>query len=101
MTALANELAAAPELKPARLPEYHQQRTIPAWVQESFRIPVNFGYAENRVQYAVSADVKSGKNPASAIPALRADYIRDARIVAHRRFALGGVRLTDALKQAW
>ena len=51
---------------------------------------MNFSYAEDRVQYALAEDVKSGKVPASAIPALRADYIRDTQIVAHRRLALAG-----------
>jgi len=101
VTALANELTRAPELQPGRLPEYYQNRTIPAWVQETFQVAVNFAYAEDRVQYALSADVKSGKVPSSAIPALKPDYIRDTRVVAHRRLALAGRRLTDALKQTW
>lgn len=99
--ALADKLAAAPELQPARLPEFYQHRTIPAWVQESFQAAVNLGYAEDRVQYAVAGDVKSGKVPASAIPVLRADYIRDTQIMAQRRLALAGLRLTEALKQVW
>ncbi len=101
VTALANELTAAPELKPDRLLEYHQHRTIPAWVQETFQVAVNFGYAEDRVQYAPAADVKSGKVPSSAIPALKPDYIRDTQIMTHRRLALAGRRLTDALKETW
>jgi len=99
--ALAGKLAAAPELQPARLPEYYQNRTIPAWVQETYHVAVNFSYAEDRVEWALAEDVKSGKTPASAIPALRPDYIRDTQIAAHRRLALAALRLADALKQVW
>ncbi len=101
VAALADKLAAAPELQSARLPEYYQHLTIPAWVQESFQVAVNFGYAEDRVQYAVAGDVKSGKVPESAIPALKADYIRDTQIMTQRRLALAGLRLTEAVKQVW
>ena len=99
--ALAGKLAAAPEFQPARLPEYYQHHTIPQWVQESFQVAVNLGYNEDRVQYALASAVKSGKVPESAIPALKADYIRDTHVMAQRRITLAGLRLTDALKQVW
>ncbi len=101
VAALAGELAAAPELKPARLPEYHEHRSIPAWVHETFEVAVTFAYAENRVQYADAAAVKSGKILSSAIPALKPDYICDARETTHRRLALAAWRLSDELKQVW
>ena len=99
--ALAGQLAAAPELQPARLPEYDQHRTIPAWVQESFKAAVEFAYAENRVQFADAADVKSGKIAESAIPVLPDDYVRETQEVARRRLALAAWRLTDELKEVW
>ncbi|HOX56265.1 MAG TPA: S1/P1 nuclease [Candidatus Paceibacterota bacterium] len=99
--ALADSLAAAPELQPARLPEYQQNRAIPAWVQETYRVAVDFSYAENRVKWALATDVKSGKVPTSAVPALTADYVRDTQTAMRRRLAIAGLRLRDALKQAW
>jgi hypothetical protein len=101
VTALADELAAAPEFKPARLAEYQQHRPIPSWVQESFQTAVSFCYAENRVQWADAAAVKSGKIASAAIPALKPDYVRDAREIMERRLALAAWRLTDELKQVW
>lgn len=101
VTALANELTRAPELQPGTLPEYYQNRTIPAWVQETFQVAVSFAYAEDRVRYVDAAAVKSGTVPSSAIPALKPEYIRDTRTSAHRRLALAARRLADALKQTW
>lgn len=98
---LADMLAAAPELQPARMPEYDRNRAIPAWVQETYRVAVDFSYAEDRVTWALAEDVKSGKVPTSAIPALTADYVRDTQTAMRRRLALAGLRLTDALKQTW
>lgn len=101
VVALADELATAPELKPAALNEYQEHKTIASWVQESYRAAVSFGYAEERVQYVDAADVKSGRIAASAIPALKADYISGAQTIMHRRLALAAQRLADQLKQAW
>ena len=101
VTALADRLAGAPELQPARMPEYHQNRTISAWVQETYRVAVNFSYAGDRVKWALAEDVKSGEVSSSAVPALTADYVRDTQTAMRRRLALAGLRLTDALKQTW
>jgi len=101
VAALADQLATAPELQPARLNEYQAHRTIDSWVQESYQLAVNFAYAADRIQFVDAADVKSGKVADSAIPALKDDYLRDARQIARRRLALAAWRLNDALKPAW
>lgn len=99
--ALADKLAAAPELQPDRLPEYAQHRTIPAWVQESFRTAVDLGYAPDRVKWVQASAVKSGKVAEADIPAVSAEYARDAHLAMQRRLALAGLRLAEALKQTW
>jgi hypothetical protein len=99
--AAADELAAAPELQPTALKEYQEHRTIPAWVQESFRVAVNFAYAEDHVRFVHSDALASGSVPASAIPALSPEYIHEARQIARHRVALAAWRLADELRQAW
>jgi hypothetical protein len=101
VAALADQLASAPELQPIGLNEYQEHRPIPAWAQESFLLAVNSAYAENRIQFVDAADVRCGKVPASAIPTLNDDYLRDARQIARRRLALAAWRLRDELKYAW
>ncbi len=98
---LADQLAAAPELQRAALKEYQAHRTIPAWVQESYRVAVDFAYAEDRVQFVDSATLASGGISPSAIPSLKAAYVREAGQIARRRIALAAWRLADDLKQAW
>ena len=101
VAALADQLAAAPELQPASLSECQQRKTIPSWGQESHLLAVNFAYAEDRIQFADAVAVRSGKVAASAIPALKEDYVREARQIARRRLALAAWRLADELKGAW
>jgi hypothetical protein len=98
---LANKLATDPGLKPSNLKEYQENKSIPSWVQESFRIAVDFAYAEDHVRVVHQDDLESKKVPSSKIPALSADYLREARTIAHRRLVLAGQRLTDELKQAF
>jgi len=95
---LADELE---KLKATFSPEYREDKTIPAWVQESFRAAVSFAYAEDRVRYAHLDAVKKGKIPDSEIPALSLQYITEARDIAHLRLALAGQRLADELKKVW
>ncbi|HOC56057.1 MAG TPA: S1/P1 nuclease [Verrucomicrobiota bacterium] len=99
--ALADELAAAPQLQRARLREYSQHRTIHSWVQESHRAAVDFACAEDRVRFADAAAVKSGKIAVSDIPALTPEYVREAQIIMRRRLALAGWRLARTLKSVW
>lgn len=98
---VADRISADPELKPTALKEYAVDKTIHSWVQESFRIAVNFAYASNQVQFAHLSDVKSGKISASDIPVLRKEYIHEAERIAQRRIALAGQRLADELKSAF
>lgn len=101
ITALADELTAAPELKVETLKEYREHKTIAAWVQESFRYAVDFAYAEDRLQFVHSDALDSGKVSEAAIPILKADYIAEARKIACRRLVLAAQRLSDELKPAW
>jgi len=101
LTAFADELATAPELQAALLAEYGTNKTIAAWVQESFRVAVDFAYAEDHVQFVRADAVAAGKVPRSAIPSLTAAYSREAREIAQRRLALAAWRLRDELKRAW
>jgi hypothetical protein len=101
VAALADQLAAAPDLQPASLNDYQQHKTVVSWAQESFSLAVNFAYAEDRIQFAEVAAVRSGKLAPSAIPALTDDYDREAREIARRRLALAAWRLADELKEAW
>ncbi len=100
VVALADQLAAAPELKPALMKEYQADQTIASWVQESFRVAVDFAYAEEQVQCVEAAEVKAGKIAASAIPKLKPEYLTEARKLAHRRLALAAQRIADELKRA-
>lgn len=101
ITALADQLSRAPELAPARLPEYAAHKTVASWVLESHEIAKNFAYAADRVQYADWKAFSAGKLPASAVPKLKPDYVSEAHTVAQRRLALAGQRLADVLQQVW
>ncbi|MDB6024779.1 MAG: hypothetical protein JWM68_1002 [Verrucomicrobiales bacterium] len=99
--ALADELNAAPELKPQKLKDLEQHKTIASWVQESFHLAVDFAYAEDRMQFVHEEDVESGKIPTSAIPTLSEDFIKDARKIARQRLVLAAERIALELKQTW
>jgi hypothetical protein len=102
ITKLANELTSTPELKPpTALKEYRENQTLSSWVQESFRLAVDFAYAEDRLQFVYEGDLESGKVTAAAIPSLRDDYVTEARKIAHRRLVLAAQRLVDELKEVW
>lgn len=81
--------------------DYRKHRTIASWVQESYRLAVDFAYAEDRVQFVHKDDPAYGNLPDSAIPVLKEEYINGARVIAHRRILLAGWRLTDELKRVW
>jgi hypothetical protein len=98
---LADELSVAPDLKTNELREYQEYKTIALWVQEGFQVAVNFAYSEDHVQFVNSADLESGKISTSKVPTLRADYLHEAKKIAHRRVVLAGQRLADELKQVW
>jgi len=70
-------------------------------VQESFRTAVDLGYAPDRVKWVQASAVKSGKVAEADIPAVPAEYARDAHLAMQRRLALAGLRLAEALKQTW
>lgn len=100
VAALADKLMSDPKLKPTSMKEYRENKTIASWVQESFRLAVNFAYDEDRVKFVHEDDLKSGKISPSAVPKLKADFVEEARTIAHRRLVLAGQRLTDELKRA-
>ena len=101
IAAIAHQLETNPKLKPDEFPEYRQNQTIPAWVQEGHRIAVNFAYAEDRVQFVDIDKVHSGTVKDADIPILRGDYISEAGRIAQQRFVLAARRAADALKQIW
>jgi S1/P1 Nuclease len=101
VAALAGELSADPELKPAKLKHYQENKTIDSWVQESFQVAVNLAYNEKHVEFVSLEAVKAGKIPTSAIPTLKADYIEDAQKIARLRLVLAARRLANELKQVW
>jgi hypothetical protein len=98
---LADELMANPELKPSVLKEFQENKTIASWVQESFRIAVDFSYSPKHVQFVHADDLESGKISKTEIPALSMSYISEARKIAERRVALAGQRLTGELKRTF
>lgn len=101
VSALADQLEVQKEIKSSIRKDYRAHKTIPAWVQESYRLAVNFAYAEDRVQFAHKEDLASGKVAESSIPVLTEEYINGARDIAYRRILLAGWRLTDELKRVW
>jgi hypothetical protein len=98
---LADELAADSELKISTLKDFEENKTIAAWVQESFRIAAEFAYSPKHVRFVHADELKSGKVSERAIPALPANYISEARRIAERRVWLAGQRLAEELKQAF
>lgn len=99
--ALADELAADPALQPKALKEYRKNKRVPAWVRESWQVAAEFAYDPNRIQYVEAPAAKARNLPDSAIPAVSAQYAKEAREIARRRLALAALRLTDTLKQVW
>lgn len=98
IASLANALMASPALKLSALPEYRDDKTIASWVQEGFRIAVDFAYSEDHVRYVRIDAIESGKVSASEIPVMSSDYIGTAHEIANRRMVLAGARLADELK---
>lgn len=99
ISGLAAKLAGDRELQPSALKEYRDDKTIASWVQEGYRIAVQFAYSEKHIHLVHASDVESGKIPESAIPRMSADYASTARKIALRRVVLAGQRLTDELKR--
>lgn len=101
IVALTDEISSDPALKPSAMKEYKTDKTIASWVQEGFRIAVNFAYSPNHIHYVHLEDLESGKTPETAIPKMSSDYVAKAKSIANRRLALAGQRLTDVLKKVW
>jgi hypothetical protein len=99
IASLADELGANPALKPGAMKEYEADRTIPAWVQESFRAAVDFAYAPDRIQYARAEDLAAKRITPADVPMVSKAYADGAKEIAQRRLALAGQRLMDTLKQ--
>ena len=97
----ANELSAAPDLQPSTMRDYRKHKRVTQWAQESYETAVHFGYAEDRVQLAHSADLKSGTISEDGLPKMSEEYAREARELAHVRLVLAGQRLADQLKKIW
>ena len=96
--ALADQLMSSPELKPEKLKELSDDKTIASWVQESFHLAVDFAYNEDRVSFVHEDYINAGKVPIQVVPALGPDFIKEARDIAHRRLVLAAERLTRELK---
>jgi hypothetical protein len=96
---LADQISSNPDCKATTMPDYRRDKTPYSWVEEGLRIVENFAYAPERLHYAHVEDLRSGKISKSQIPALKADYIREAEKIAQRRVALAGQRLADELKR--
>jgi len=101
ISALANDLAAAPELRPEKLREYKSGKTVAAWAREGHQIAANFAYSEKHINLVLKSDVESGKVAQSDIPKMSSEYASEAERIARRRLALAALRLTDALKAAF
>ena len=101
ITALADELAATPGLQPEAMNEYQENKTIAAWVQESFRAAVDFAYSEDHIQFAYVGKLKPKDGSKVATPAMSAAYLAGAKEIAHRRLVLAGRRAGDVIKQVW
>jgi hypothetical protein len=98
---LADDLSSDRDLKTAKLHELLEHQTIASWVQESFRIAVDFAYSEDRMQFVHEDDVDSGKIRHSSIPKLSHSFVKEARRIAHRRLVLAAARITSELKETW
>ena len=101
IAALADRLTEASELNPANMTEYRQNKSIAAWVQESYRAAVEFAYSEDHVRYAHEDNLKNKKKSEVEIPTLSREYVAGALKIADRRVALAGQRLADELKKVW
>jgi hypothetical protein len=101
VTALADELSAAPGFNPGALKAYRRNKSAASWGRESHNLAVEFAYAEQWVQWADAAAVKSGAVKRTDIPQLSADYVYHAQELARLRLALAAQRLTEALKHTW
>ena len=99
IASLADRLQAAPELSLKNLKEYQDNKTIEAWVQESFRAAVDFAYAEDKVQFVHASQLNSKLKPGA--PTLTPEYIVGAKEIANRRLVLAGRRATDVLASVW
>lgn len=98
---LADELQSNKELKPTKLKEYRESKTIEAWVQESYHAAVDFAYAEDKIQFVYLKPTKSEKKELPTLPSLTADFEQGAKKIAQRRLVLAGQRATDVIKSVW
>ncbi|MGZ4974059.1 MAG: S1/P1 nuclease [Limisphaerales bacterium] len=97
----AKQIASDGKLKQATAQQAEQDKTIPSWVQESFRIAVNFAYQGGNLPFVHESDLKSGKVARSQIPQLTPQYISEAHDIARQRLLLAADRLTVQLKPVW
>lgn len=97
----AKQIAADRKLRNATQKEFEQDKTIASWVQESFRLAVNFAYSGGNLPFAHESDVKDGKVSHDQIPKLTPAYISEAHEIARRRLLLASERELVVLKQVW
>lgn len=101
VSALADDLGAAPELRPAVLDEYRANKTVVSWGREGQQLAADFAYSEKHIDFVLSSDVQSAKVAQSDIPRMSREYASEAERIARRRLALAAWRLTDLLKAAF
>jgi hypothetical protein len=97
---LANSLEARPALE-HDLTEYRANKSIAAWVQESFRAAVDFAYSEQHIQTVWSEKQSAIKDSGNTIPKVSAEYVASAREIARKRLRLASLRLTEVLQKLW
>ena len=98
---MANAMANDRKLVRATRRELEEDRTIASWVQESFRVAVDFAYDGGRLRFVHDADVNGGKVKPEQIPKLSDRYIAAAHEVARERIFLAAQRLLTELHQSW
>ncbi len=98
---LADSLQSDAELKPEKLAELREHTSIPAWVQDSYHLAVNFAYAPNHVRYVREETLKEKKTPDVVIPKVSDEYVAGAHKIARRQLVLASQRLLIVLRQVW
>jgi hypothetical protein len=97
----ARQIASDGKLKRATGRELKNDTTVASWVQESFRVAVQFAYQGARLPFVREDDWRSGKIADKQIPQLSEKYISEAHQVAQRRALLAAERLSTTLKKGW
>jgi hypothetical protein len=99
VAALADGLDANPPVKPEQMKGY--RKPIPDWVQESYRLAVEFAYSEDRVRLTYSEGRGSRRDSTAQLSAVTSDYNERAKAIMRERLFLAGQRLADELKRVW